>query len=501
MLSVRDLSITFLLPDAIPIQALKHADFDLVPGKIHAFLGVTGSGKSTLGKAILDTLPEKNVLREGRIEVMGHDILSLSARDRRKVICNSCASLPQNPLLAMNPTLKCGVQVTEAIRSKTKNPKKQVLDLFDRVSLDQPGEIFKAYPHQVSLGQLQRVCLAMALAREPKIVIADEPFSSLDPTNTSLLSSLFLSLAEADGTSIVLITHDIKIAATLAHSWTWIDRGELVETSSKPLLKTKNLPPPAQRVIDAFFRMQRTRQSIPDKGEILLTIRELSYFYAKKTDFWFRRKEKKAALKSINLEIYEGEFLGLVGPSGSGKSTLAKIIGGLITDYHGQLITTWPASANFRNVQYVMQDAATALPPLIDVFSIIKDVCIAQYPNKSVQQTDKTITRVLNDVALNDDFRTKFRHQLSGGEKQRVALARALVVTPKLLILDESLSALDRFVQIEILHLLYTLIKKYQMSMILVTHDLDLVNRYCHRVVELEDGLAKPAREPQSLIR
>ncbi|NND31798.1 MAG: ABC transporter ATP-binding protein [Saprospiraceae bacterium] len=488
ILAVKDLSVNYLLEDGSRYPALKRIQIELKPGTIHAVIGQTGSGKSTLGKAILDNLSNVELGRESSIVIMETEVLSLSAVARRRTICDWCASLPQNPLLAMNPTLICGAQVAEAFKTKTQNQRRAVIDLFVDMQLEEPETIYSAYPHQLSLGQLQRVCLAMALARKPRIIVADEPFSSLDPVNSSILSSLFGRLAESEGTSFLFITHDLKLASKLAHAWTWIDGGEVIAKGNNPLLQTAHLPDRAQKVIDAFHAMQISLPGEKTKEECLLSTEDITYYHGVRRDFWRQRREKTATLQSIGFSVHRGEFVGLVGPSGSGKSTLAKILGGLIDDFIGNMKYAWPKSDYFRHVQYIMQDASTSLAPLLNVSTILKDAYTSFYKARSQQQVDELVRKVLEDVALDPSYLKKFRHQLSGGEKQRIALARALVVAPKILILDESLSALDRFVQAEILNLLQTLIDKYEMCIILVSHDVDLIAGHCGRVLELDHG-------------
>ncbi|MBK8506330.1 MAG: ABC transporter ATP-binding protein [Saprospiraceae bacterium] len=397
--------------------------------------------------------------------------------------------MPQNPLLALNPTMTCGSQVAEVITGRRKEKKAIVLDLFEKVYLTKPEKLYYAYPNQVSLGQLQRVSLAMALAAKPQLLLVDEPFSSLDATNAYLLSSLFRDLSRQQKITFLMITHDLKVTETLADCWIWMENGAILLEGSGSIIQMQDLPIEIGQVVRSASLVNDHKPKLNPGTEALLSLSNVGYRYERRKRLSIRKKEPSRAISGINLTIYRHHVLGLVGQSGSGKSTLAKIIGGLIIDFEGQLKRHFVENRPyFKHVQYIMQDPASSLPPLRSVGDIILDTIAAYFTEIGKRDRLLLLQKVLKDVGLSDDYRSKFRYQLSGGEKQRIILARALVVRPEILVLDESLSALDRYMQFEILHLLEDLMNNYKLSIVLVSHDLDLVENFCQTLIYLEEG-------------
>jgi ABC-type glutathione transport system ATPase component len=402
------------------------------------------------------------------------------------------ASMPQNPLLALNPTMTCGSQVAEVVEGKRAVKKAIVLDLLERVRLTQAEQIYDAYPHQVSLGQLQRVSLAMALAAKPQLLLVDEPFSSLDTFNTYLLSGLFRDLSHQENIAFLMITHDLKITETLANRWIWIERGKILLESSGSILQMPDLPEVIEQVVRSASLLDHHKPKWRAGTKPLLSLSNVGYRYDHRRSLSFRSKEPSKVIADISLTLYQHHVLGLAGQSGSGKSTLAKIIGGILTDFEGELRPHFAKNQSyFKHVQYIMQDPATSFPPLRSVKDILLDTVKAHFPQMVKRDRLLILQKVLKDVGLSEDYQQKYRYQLSGGEKQRVIIARALVVQPEILVMDESLSALDRYIQFEILQLLEDLMTVYQLSIVLVSHDLDLIEKYCHNLIYLEGGRIK----------
>jgi ABC-type glutathione transport system ATPase component len=254
----------------------------------------------------------------------------------------------------------------------------------------------------------------------------------------------------------------------------------------------QDLPAEIEQVVKSASLVNQHRPKINAGSEPILSLKAVSYRYERRKRLSFQEKESIKALSGVNLTISRHHLVGLVGQSGSGKSTLAKIIGGLLTDFEGHLQHHFAGNqAYFKHVQYIMQDPATSLPPLRSVGDIIQDAIAAYFPKIDKAERLLRLQQVLEDVGLSKAYTHKYRYQLSGGEKQRIILARALVVQPEILVLDESLSALDRFIQFEILHLLEDLMNTYQLSIVLVSHDLDLVENYCETLVYLDEGKIK----------
>lgn len=504
LLEIRDLTVGYRTSGGQKVIALDHANMQLGEGEILAILGKTGSGKSTLVRALLDTLsPNASLGKESKIHLAGADLLQGTKETKRLIRGQVIAAMPQNPLLALNPTMTCGDQIGEIIPGPGAERKTRVIGLLQTVRLEEPGNLYYAYPHQVSLGQLQRVCLAMALANHPALVVADEPFSSLDPLNTKILTDLIGEIRRIKNTSFILITHDLEITESLADRWIWIDQGRIIAEYAGSIFQASGLPAPIRPVVEAFLKLKdKSGIPLPKNHRLLLSLEQISYRYDRRRSYSFSRKEPTYALKDVSLQVFAHEILGIIGLSGSGKSTLAKIIGGLINDFEGKRTFCDHMDSNyFRRVQYIMQDAATSLPPLRSVRHIILDAYQAHHGRITGEKANHLISETLRNVGLPLPTQTKFRYQLSGGEKQRVSLARALVIDAELLVLDESLSALDRDIQVEILDLLENLISRYRLTLILVSHDQDLIAKYCHRIVELEAGQVRYIGHPAGISR
>lgn len=472
---------------------LDDISLELDEAEIGLILGKTGAGKSTLLRTILGTLSPNAEIASGSTVVVGiQNVVTATKKQRRKLYQGILSNMPQNPLLALNPTLTCGRQVAEVLPGNAKHKRQTVLNLFERVSLPQGSDLYDAYPHQVSLGQLQRISLAMALASNPRLILVDEPFSSLDPGTTEKLVSLFEKIRD-EGIGFLMITHDLEQVDRLADKWIWLDKGKIIAEGKTSLFEREmHLPEQVQRVIKAHQHVKSQRvEDVTQSSTPLLSLRSVSYRYLNRSFLSFRSREIKYALKNIDLDIFRGEVLGIVGSSGSGKSTLVKIIGGLLNDYQGERISFLPDGRYFDKVQYIMQDAATALPPRRSIGRILGDILSVHHPNSSGADRLHLKEMLMQDVGMPIATLEKSRFQLSGGEKQRILLARALAVHPQLIILDESLNALDRDVQKEMLRLIQALITKYDLSVILVSHDQLLIEHFCQRVIVMEHGLVK----------
>ncbi len=463
-------------------------------------MGETGSGKSTIGKSILRLIGTDGRILAGEILLQGEEVSKMPekifASRRGRVI----ATIPQNPYLALDPVMRCGKQVEEVFMLEKKFKKSQVrekvISLFTDVKLDDPERIYRSYPHMASIGELQRVCVAMAIAASPKLLIADEPFSSVDSINRLLLADLFWQVASQRDIGILLITHKIELVDKLADRWYLLHHGKIVESGVGGFSSAALSNPYAQKVAADHAAMKSVNKISNPPDETLFELVDLSVTFSTKTFFGLRKQDSKAAIKRVSFKVNSREILGIVGRSGSGKSTLAKVMGGLLTTYDGNAffrsneINRWVQSnrrSYYSQVQYLMQDAGASLPPRRKTGNVIVDTLNAFHPSSRSQQHDKAL-ELLASVELGQHFFGKRRDELSGGEQQRVSIARALAAQPAALILDESLNSLDKPVQRQIIDLLRSLQSQYELTIILISHDLSLISHFCTRTVVLNQG-------------
>jgi peptide/nickel transport system ATP-binding protein len=404
--------------------------------------GKSGSGKTLLGYAITN-LQSKN------INVTVDQLLFNSKsetpinliKDYKKVRGKKIAYIFQEPSSALNPILTCGFQIEEITRSK-----ERVIHLLNRMLFTDPMRIYDSYPHQLSGGEKQRVIIAIALALNPELIIADEPTSSLDSEAAEVVMNILSNLRYEMNFSLLFISHDYSLLKRYADITYAIDQGVL-KSNTADLISPKQV------------KLTAPKQTNPAK----LIIRNL---------------EMSFGLKGIDLSIDLNDITGLVGPSGSGKSTLARLITGLVKNYRGSL----EFLPDNPNVQLIQQDSSTTLNPKVKIGDSLNQIIRIKH---SIQYTPES---VLTFVNLNDEFLNRYPYQLSGGERQRVAIAKAIAASPTYLICDESLSALDYPIQLQIIELLFHLKNKLNMGILFISHDLNLVKLICNKIISINNG-------------
>ena len=509
LLRIENLSVTFATR-AGPVEALRGIDLALGAGQTLGIVGESGSGKSVTAFATTRLLDRAGRIAGGRILFKGQDVSRLSGKEMQTLHGAAISMIFQNPRAALNPIRTVGLQLADALRAhrdlSAATARTRALDLLKAVLIRDPERRLDAYPHELSGGMCQRVMIALAIACEPALLIADEPTTGLDVTTQKTVMDLLARITAERGMAMILITHDLGLAARYCGRVAVMERGRLVEEAAPARLfahpqhpYTKRLvatsPTPHSTLADLVGETRPAGPGIPAAARpapprgapLLLEVRDL-----------VKRYGSAAAVDGVSLAMRPGESLGLVGESGSGKSTTSRLICRLIDPsegtilFDGQSIGAVPArdfhrSELRRAIQIVFQDPNDSLNPRFSAFD-------------SIAQPLKRLTglrgaalraRVMESAersGLAPDLIDRFPHQLSGGQKARIGIARAIAVRPRFLILDEPTAALDVSVQARILHLLDRLRREDDLAFLFVSHDLNVVRMMCDRTIVLQNG-------------
>ena len=494
-------------------QILKGVSFELHAGKIFALVGESGSGKSITSLAAMRLLPGALRITEGAVQVAGQDLFGLSEASMQTVRGQRVAMIFQNAMSALNPVQMAGEQVAETLRLHTNlrgdSLRQRVLQLFAEVGIQDPGERYSFYPHQLSGGQQQRVMIAMALACEPDILIADEPTTSLDVTIQEQVLALIRSLTRSRQLAVLLITHDMGVVRNTADEVAVMYRGEIIECA--PVSEFFRNPREAysRSLIDALPDLSRFRGE--REREPLLQLDNVKVHFPIRKGVLQRVVDYTRAVDGVSLSIGRGETYALVGESGSGKSTLGRAIlnleplaAGRIT-FQGEPIHTLSRRAMLpyrKKIQVVFQNPYSSMNPRLTVGEIISEGMDSLGMGLSAEQRTDRINALLQRVQLDSEFSQRYPHELSGGQLQRVAIARALAVEPELIICDEPTSALDVSIRAEVLELLQELQREFKVSYLFITHDLTIVPGLAHRVGVMQAGkLVEQGTAEQILTR
>ena len=502
-------------------------DFSLYENEILAIVGESGSGKSVTSKAIMGLLQDKNTHIKGRINFEETSLLTLSSKEFAKLRGNDIAMIFQEPMSALNPSLTCGFQVAEILLHHKKvsasEVKKEVLQLFEKVKLPRPQEMYTSYPHQISGGQMQRVVIAMAIACKPKLLIADEPTTALDVTVQKEILQLLKDLQKQTGMSMLFISHDLALVCELADRVLVMYKGDIVEKGTvkeifeapkKPYTKAllgsrptldvryKVLPTIASIKDNSFFPQSITSQQRAKKHQKiytktpLLRVENVAKSYFSKVGVFGQKQEIKA-VNGISFDVFEGETLGLVGESGCGKSTLGKVIlqlekatkGSIF--YKGKEITSLKSKdlrSLRKDIQLIFQDPYSSLHPRKIIGQAIIEPMEVHGIGSSKKQRKEKAMELLSRVGLEASYFHRYPHQLSGGQRQRVGIARTIAMEPKLVICDESVSALDISVQAQVLNLLNELKEDFGFTYIFISHDLAVVKYMADQLLVMNRG-------------
>jgi len=505
------------------VSILKNISFELKKNEILGIVGESGSGKSITALSIINLLNSKHVIKSGSINFNGKSIDSLSFIDFEKIRGNEISIIFQEPMSSLNPSMKCGEQIIEVILNhesiNKEKAKKRVFSLLEKVQLITPEIFYNKYPHQLSGGQQQRIMIAMAISCNPKVLIADEPTTSLDGIVKKEIINLLKSIQKDTKMSILFISHDLQLVSNIARNIMVLNKGKIEEMGSskqifnspkkkytKLLLNSrppknsrpKRLPTNENHFEESILITKQDRAKNHNKiykSTPLLKVNNLEFSY-----------NNVKILNNISFDLYKGESLGLIGESGSGKSTIAKSILNLNNFSNGQIfykeknIKEINKKEFRKNIQLIFQDPFSSLNPEISIGKSIVEPMISHNLHKTIAESKEKAISLLEQVNLkNSDF-NKFPHQFSGGQRQRIVIARALALNPKILICDESVSALDVSIQAQILNLLNNLKEKFSFTFLFISHDLSVVKYMTDRVIILNKGVIEEINETDLLF-
>lgn len=498
LLSVKDLAIEFNAPGGWS-RAVSGVSFDLEKGQTAALVGESGSGKSITALSVLKLLPEVGSrYPTGSIKLFDQEILTLKERGLRKIRGNRVGMIFQEPMTSLNPLHRVAKQVGETLRlhqgmgeSKARD---RSLELLELVGIRDAKMKLDAFPHELSGGQRQRVMIAMALANNPDLLIADEPTTALDVTIQAQILDLLQNLQRDLGMAMLFISHDLGVVRKMADTVNVMTQGEVVEAGDTGAIFDNPQHAYTNMLLDA--EPTGAPKPVADDAETIVKAKQVKVHFPIRKGILRRVAGYVKAVDGIDYELKQGETLGIVGESGSGKSTLAFALMQLVDSqgsmqYEGrelQGMSFKELKPIRQDLQLVFQDPYGSLSPRLSVAEIIGEGLEAHgiAPNK--EDRDRRIVEALETVQLNPEDRFRYPHEFSGGQRQRIAIARALVLEPKVMVLDEPTSALDLSVQSKIVDLLRELQARLGLSYIFVSHDLRVVKAMSHRVMVMQNA-------------
>ncbi len=531
ILSINNLCIDFKTANT-NVRVVNQLSFNLIKGSTLGIVGESGSGKSVTALSIMRLL--QGAAYSGEINLhtdnTTHSILGLNNKQMRFFRGNRIAMIFQEPMTSLNPSMRCGEQIEETLQLHLKLTKKearqQTLQLLEEVQLPQPEKIYKAYPHEISGGQKQRSMIAMAISCKPDILIADEPTTALDVTVQKEIIELLADLQKKHAISIIFITHDLGVVAKIAHRVVVMYKGEKVEEGDTKTVFTQAQHPYTKGLLACRVSLEKRVKKLPTihqlsdsennsfKEEIItasewrtasnkiltstpiLEVTDLTKRYPLPKKI-FQQRDYFYALDNINFQLYEGETLGLVGESGCGKTTLGRSILRLIETQNGRIIYKGKNISTLRSsqmrslrkdLQIIFQDPYASLNPRYMVGEAIIEPMKLHGIGKNNQQRKEKVMALLQRINLEEKHFYHYPHEFSGGQRQRICIARALALEPKIIVCDESVSALDVSVQAQILNLLNELKEEFKLTYLFISHDISVVKFMSHRIMVMKNG-------------
>ncbi|MBB4350061.1 peptide/nickel transport system ATP-binding protein [Rhizobium cellulosilyticum] len=476
------------------LEVVKGISFDIAPGEIFGIVGESGSGKTLATRALISLLPPAIKVTGGSVRYKGRDVLTMKDRELRHLRGGEIGVVFQEPMTSLNPSMTIGRQLEEGLVLHTKlSPQERrarILDMLKRVGIKDPEGALAAYPHEFSGGMRQRIMLASVMLLKPALLIADEPTTALDAVIQRDVMELMVELTRAEGTAVLLISHDLPMVARYTSRIVVMEKGSIVEQGrTEDLLDAPQHPYTKKLLSSLPFRGEA--RALDTSKAPMVSARNIVVDYAGRKSLLKKAKPKRA-LHGISIDIHEGEVVALVGGSGSGKTTLGRTIAGLVKESEGDIRFQGRSRdedwRDYRlNCQMVFQDPYSSLDPRMTILALVEEA-LRLVPDLDAQAKRKRALETLEEVGLNADYASRYPHELSGGQRQRVAIARAIARRPRFLIADEPVSALDVTVRAQVLDLFSDLQKRYGFSCLFISHDLGVVEQVADRVVVMQDG-------------
>lgn len=531
LLKIEDLKIEFHTEDRI-VNAVKGISFEIPKGKTIGLVGESGSGKSVTSLSVMRLLPEPPAkIPSGKILFQGENLLEKTEEQMRRIRGNKVSMIFQEPMTSLNPLFTIGDQVAEVLMLHKKMTKQEAIDktvdLFDQVGIPDPKGRVNSYPHELSGGQRQRVMIAMAIACEPELLIADEPTTALDVTIQKQILELLANLQKKYGMSVLFITHDLGVIADIADEVVVMYRGDIVEQGdTASIFKNAQHPytkgllacrpsleknPHRLPTVSDFMtpdgketgfsvedqKVIKANRPITDENPVILEIKDIKTHFPLEKNFFGSVQSWVKAVDGVDLEVRKGRTLGVVGESGCGKTTLGRSILRLINPTSGQVIykgedITAMNSSELRDLrrkmQIIFQDPYASLNPRMTLASAIIEPMQIHNLGGSREERIQRAGDLLEKVGLQRDMLNRYPHEFSGGQRQRICIARALAVEPEFIICDESVSALDVSVQAQVLNLLMDLQEEFDLTYIFISHDLAVVKFIADEIAVMNKG-------------
>jgi microcin C transport system ATP-binding protein len=510
LLQIEDLSVRFDTPSGA-VEAVRRVSFDIEAGETVALVGESGSGKSVTALSILQLLPYPLASHpNGQIHFQGRSLIGAGEATLREIRGDRIGMIFQEPMTSLNPLHTIEKQISETLLLHRgldrKAARERTLELLRLVGLQEAEKRLAAYPHQLSGGQRQRVMIAMALANEPDLLIADEPTTALDVTVQAQILELLKELQRKLHMALLLITHDLGIVRHMADRVCVMQNGEIVEQGGTETVFTRPRHPYTRRLLAA--EPKGNPLPAPADARIVLEAKDIRVWFPIKKGVLRRTVGHIKAVDGIDIRVRAGHTVGVVGESGSGKTTLGLALlrleqseGGIW--FNGRdLRAVKPRELRplRREMQMVFQDPYGSLSPRLSVGQIVAEGLQVHHPQLDAAEREERIIQALTEVGLDPDSRHRYPHEFSGGQRQRISIARAMVLKPKFVVLDEPTSALDMSVQAQIVDLLRDLQRKHELAYLFISHDLKVVRALSDEIIVMRDGRVVEQGDAQSVF-
>lgn len=495
ILEINHLSVYFKRNGQTDFCAVNNISLKLEQGEILGIVGESGSGKSVTALSILGLLPYPKAyhLEKSSIVFNQTELIGLNNKEFQQIRGNKISFIFQEPMSSLNPLYKIGAQIAESLELHQNLSKEQIkkrtFELLQLVKIPEPEQRINAYPFELSGGQRQRVMIAMAIANNPKILIADEPTTALDVTIQEQIIDLLLELKQKLNMSIIFISHNLRLVHKISDHIAVMYKGDLLEYGTAKQVFENPQTSYTKKLISSnlLLNLQQKKDS-----KIILKANDIEVSFPRKKNIWGRVTADFKAVDKVSFDLRQGETLGIVGESGSGKTSLALAVINLLKHRGNIEILTDNEYQNphqfSKDLQIVFQDPYNSLNPRMTIKQIIEEGLTVHFKQLRKSEKINKIKEILKEVNLNESIMDAYPHEFSGGQRQRIALARALILNPKIIILDEPTSALDVTVQAQIVELLKSLQIKYKISYIFISHDMNAIRAMSHRIMVMKNG-------------